>query len=173
MSYRRGQKEDVCCYNYNEHGHYSRDCQLPKRTRKDKRYQVFAETVKRIFWEIMEGNNWKVEDFSVEATKDEQSVSSSIDVVHSENVKPRKDHLLHQIQMLQCRVNNLSTKKRKTSFAGFKVKQRNIYVLALIETGNLVHSAIVSWDFWDSIGGKINSPMGPPMDKVKVYRSSE
>ena len=42
---------------------------------------------------------------------------------------------------------------------------------------NLVHSAIVSWDFWESIGGKINSPMdhqvGTAMDKVKVCRSSE
>ena len=39
------------------------------------------------------------------------------------------------------------------------MKQRNIYGLALIDTGNLVHSAIVSWDLWESIRGKINSPM--------------
>ena len=39
------------------------------------------------------------------------------------------------------------------------MKQRNIYGLALIDTGNLVHSAIVSWDFWESIGGKMKSPM--------------
>ena len=39
--------------------------------RKEHRYHVFAETVKRIFWEVMEENNWKLEDFSVEETKDE------------------------------------------------------------------------------------------------------
>ena len=71
-------------------------------------------------------------------------------------MKPGKTNLMNQIQMLQCRVNNLSTKKRKTSFARFKVKQRNIYGLALEDTGNLVHSAIVALDFWESIEGKIN-----------------
>ena len=31
--------------------------------------------------------------------------------------------------------------------------------LALIDMGNLVHSAMVSEDFWESIGGRISSPM--------------
>ena len=66
---------------------------------------------------------------------------------------------MNQLKMLPCRVNNLSTNKRKTSFACFKVKQRNIYGLALIDMGNLFHSAIVSWDFWEFIGGKIKNPM--------------
>ena len=92
----------------------------------------------------MEENNWKLEDFAVEETKEEGFVSSSIDVVHSEKVKPEKNYLMNQIQMLLCRVNNLSTNKRKMSFAHFKVKQRNIYGLASRDTGNLVHSAIVS-----------------------------
>ena len=87
------------------------------------------------------------------------SVSSSIDVVHSENMKPGKNNLMNQIQMLQYRVNNLSIQKRKMSFVCFKSKQRNIFGLALIDTGNLVHSAIVSGDFWESIGGKISSAM--------------
>ena len=39
--------------------------------RKEQRNQVFAETVKKIFWEVIEENNWKLEDFSVEETKDE------------------------------------------------------------------------------------------------------
>ena len=65
-------------------------CQLPKQTRKEQRYQVFAKTVKRIFWEVMEENNWKLEDFSVEETKDERSVCSSIDVVPIENVNHGK-----------------------------------------------------------------------------------
>ena len=63
--------------------------------------------------------------------------------------------------MSQCIVNNLSIKDRKTSFARFKVKQRNIYGLEMIYTGNLVHAAIVSWDFWESIGDKISLPDGP------------
>ena len=160
MSYRRGQKKDVCCDNCNECGHYSRDCLLPKKMRKEQRSQVLEETFKRIFWEVMDENNWKLEDLTAEETKDEQRVSSSIDLVHSVNMKPVKNNLMNQSQMLQCRVNNyLSTKKRKMSFACFKVNQRNICGLALIDTGNLVHSAIVSWDFWESIGSKINSPM--------------
>ena len=43
---------------------------LPKRTRKEQRSQVFNETIKRIFWEVMEENDWKLEDFAVEETKD-------------------------------------------------------------------------------------------------------
>ena len=53
----------------------------------------------------------------------------------------------------------MSIQKRKTSFACFEVKQRNIFGLALIDKGNLVHSAIVFGHFWESIGGKISSPM--------------
>ena len=41
----------------------------------------------------------------------------------------------------------------------FKVKQQNIFGLALIETGNLVHSAMVSGAFCESIRGKISSPL--------------
>ena len=67
--------------------------------RKKQRSQVFVETVKRIFWEVMEENNWKMKDFSVEETKDERSISSSIDVVHRENMKPVKDYLIHQIKL--------------------------------------------------------------------------
>ena len=54
-------------------------------------------------------------------------------------------------------MNNLSVEKKKTFYARFKVKQRNLFGLALIDTGNLVHSAIVSGEFWEAIGGKINS----------------
>ena len=49
----------------------------------------------------------------------------------------------------------MNVRKRKTSFAKFKEKQQNIFQLALIDTGNLVHSAIVSGEFWDAIGGKM------------------
>ena len=88
MKYRREQRKDDCCFNCNECGHFSRDCLLPKRTRKEQRLQVFEKDVERIFWEVMTKNNWKPEDFAAEEIKEERSVSSSINVVHSENVKP-------------------------------------------------------------------------------------
>ena len=74
-------------------------------------------------------------------------------------MKPGKNNLMNKVQAWQCRVNYLRIQKKKISFACSKVKQRNIFGLALIDTGNLVHSVIVSGDFWESIGGKISSPM--------------
>ena len=71
----------------------------------------------------MKENNWKPEDFAAEETKEEQSISSSINVVHSENVKPGKNHLMNQVQALQCRENNMSIVQRKKSFLHFKVKE--------------------------------------------------
>ena len=63
-------------------------------------------------------------------------------------------------------------KKRKTSFACFKVKQRIIFGLAFIDTGNLVHSAIVSGDFWETIMGKISSPMDHRVETVNGQSGS-
>ena len=54
----------------NSTDYYSRDCLLPKSTRKEQRSEEFKETAKRIFWEVMEENSWKLEDFAVEETKD-------------------------------------------------------------------------------------------------------
>ena len=56
-------------------------------------------------------------------------------------------------------MNNLNITRKKTSYAKLKVKQRNLFGQALIDTGNLVHSARVSREFWKAIGGKINSSM--------------
>ena len=39
------------------------------------------------------------------------------------------------------------------------VKQRNLYGLVLIDTGNLVHSTIVSGEFWEAKGRKISNSM--------------
>ena len=55
-----------------------------------------------------------------------------------------KINLLQNVLSLQTRVNNLDTEQKKTSYARFKVKQRNIFGLALVDTGNLVHASIVS-----------------------------
>ena len=68
----------------------------------------------------------KPEDFAAKETKEERSVSSRIDGVHSENVKLGENHLLRNVCSLQHRVNNLSIEKRKMSFVRFKVKQRNL-----------------------------------------------
>ena len=70
-------RKDVCGYNCNECEHYSRDCLLPKRTRKEQRSQGFKEKFKRIFWMIMKENNWKPKDFAAEESKEERSVSVS------------------------------------------------------------------------------------------------
>ena len=117
-NYRRGKDKVVCCYNRNEcRRHYSRDCLLPKRARKEQRSRGVEEEFKRIFWKVMKDNNWKPEDFTAKETKEEWSVSSSIDGVHNENVKPGENHLLFSVHSLHHRVNNLSIEKRKTSFA--------------------------------------------------------
>ena len=85
----------------------------------------------------MEENNCKLEDFSIEETKDERSVFSSINDVHSENVKPGKNNLMNQIQILQCRVNNLNTNKRKTPFACPREYMQRITVPFPREWGNM------------------------------------
>ena len=38
-------------------------------------------------------------------------------------------------------------------------EKRNLFGLALIDMGNLVHSGIVSCEFWEAIGGKISNSM--------------
>ena len=101
----------------------------------------------------MKENNWKPEDFAAKDIKEERSVSSS------KNVKPGENHLLSNVCSLQHRVNNLSVEKKKTSYAQFKVKLRNLFGLALSDTGNLVHSSLVSGEFWEAMGGKISSSM--------------
>ena len=58
-----------------------------------------------------------------------------------------KTNLLQNVLLLQLRVNNLIIDQKKTSFARFKVKQRNIFGLVLIDKGNLVHTSIVSGEF--------------------------
>ena len=66
-------------------------------------------------------------------------------------VNNNKNNLLQNVLFLQIRVNQLNVDRKKASYARFKVKQRNIFGLALIDTGNLVHSCIVSGEFWEGI----------------------
>ena len=58
---------------------------------------------------MIKENNWKPEDFAAEETREEHSISSSSNVVHIENAKSGKKHLMNHAQALQCRVNNMST----------------------------------------------------------------
>ena len=48
---------------------------------------------------------------------------------------------------------------KNLAYVKFKMKQRNIFGLALIDSGNLVHPSIVSADFWEVIGGKLDRAM--------------
>ena len=44
---------------------------------------------------------------------------------------------------------------RRTSYVKYKLFKRDIYGLALVDTGNLVKGTLVSKEFWDMIGGKM------------------
>ena len=44
---------------------------------------------------------------------------------------------------------------RRTSYVKYKLFKRDIYGLALVDTGNLVKGTLVSKEFWDTIGGKM------------------
>ena len=106
----------------------------------------------------MNENNWKPEDFTAKETKEEISASSSIDSVHSENVKPGENHMISNVRSLQHRV-NIGVLRKEDVLCAIKVKQRNLFKSAKINTGNLVHSPIVSGEFWERIGGKISNSM--------------
>ena len=88
-----------------------------------------------------------------------QIVSKSASDKCKVNDKVNKNHLLQNVCSLELRVNNLKIERRKTLYARFKVKQRNLFGLVLIDTRNLVHSAIVSGEFWEAICRKISNSM--------------
>ena len=70
-------------------------------------------------------------------------------------------------------MNNLKVDQKKASYARFKVKQRNIFGLMLIDMGNLVHPSIVSAEFWEAIGGKINRAMDYKVGTAKELQVLE
>ena len=80
-------------------------------------------------------------------------------VTNSNEYKVNKIKLLQNVLSLQLRVNNLNLDQKKTSYARFRLKQRNIFGLALIDRGNLVHTYILSGEFLEAIGGRINCTM--------------
>ena len=55
-------------------------------------------------------------------------------------------------------LNNVNLIERddcKTSYVKFKLFKRDIYGLALVDTGNLVKGTLASSEFWKMIGGKM------------------
>ena len=52
-------------------------------------------------------------------------------------------------------INRREKDDRKTSYVKYKLCKRDVYSLALVDTGNLVRGTLVSSEFWNSIGGKI------------------
>ena len=97
--------------------------------------------------------------FSVKEIVVAQIVSNHNNDKCETKYKVNKNHLLNNVLYLQNRVNNLNVRKRKNSFAIFKVKQQNIFGLVLIDTRNLVHSAIILGEFWEAIGGNMSKSM--------------
>ena len=81
--------------------------------------------------------------FSVKKMVTGPTISPSNSKVYIMN----KINLLQNVLSLQLRVNNLNNDQKKTSNARFKVKQRHIFGSALVDTGNLVHTSIVSGEF--------------------------
>ena len=103
--------------------------------------------------------NKKSEDFQLRKRLPDESFPIMTNDKCKINFKLNKKHLLQNVRSLLLRVNNLNIMRKKTSFVRFQVKQGNLFGLALIDTGNLVHSAIVSGEFWVAIGGKISNSM--------------
>ena len=52
-------------------------------------------------------------------------------------------------------INLVERDDRKTLYVKFKLFKRDIYGLALVDTGNLVKGTLVSSEFWKMIGGKM------------------
>ena len=91
-------------------------------------------------------------EFSVKETITGRIVSNCNSNECIVNDQVNKNNLLQNVHSFQQRVNNLNLDQKKTSHARFKVKQRNIFGQALIDTGNLVHSSIILGEFREAIG---------------------
>ena len=73
----------------------------------------------------------EVRGFSVKKTITGQIIIKSDSDKCEINVKLNKNYLLHYVRSFQLRVNNFIILRKKTSFARYKVKQRNLFGLAL------------------------------------------
>ena len=60
-----------------------------------------------------------------------------------------------EIEQSIARTNSIVKDKGNTAYARFKWFKRDIFGLALVDTGNLVKSTLVSKEFWDLMGGKV------------------
>ena len=129
-SNRRRKEEDVCCYNCKEYGHYARNCRLPKRTRKEQRCPRVKDKVK-----FTDEEKWMIQKIYEGSWEKKVKPSENKDIPEK---KEMKTSLLSHIRELQHRVNNLGKEKpRSLAYAKFKMRQRNIFGLALVNSGNL------------------------------------
>jgi len=69
--------------------------------------------------------------------------------------KPKLREWEKNILMHLNNVNLVERDDHKTSYVKFKLFKRDIYGLALVDTGNLVKGTLVSGEFWKTIGGKM------------------
>ena len=91
----------------------------------------------------------KPEDFAAEETKEDRSVSSNINVVYSENVKPGKNHLLHDVHSLQHKVNNLNNKKREKVIRTLQGETAEYFWTSINRCGK---SSALSDSLWGFLG---------------------
>ena len=60
-----------------------------------------------------------------------------------------------EVEQSIARTNSIVKDKDNTAYARFKWFKHDIFGLALVDTGNLVKSTLVSKEFWDLMGGKV------------------
>ena len=113
-SYKGGQDEDIPCYNCNKYGHCSRDCLLPNRTRKDQEPVLTEDEIKKICKKVITENMKPRENHLLHNVHSLQHKVNNLSIEKSNT--PRENHLLHNVHSLQQRVNNLSIEKNEDVF---------------------------------------------------------
>ena len=66
-----------------------------------------------------------------------------------------EDELQRELLLNMPRTHSVSQNKGLPAYARFKIFRREIYGLALVDTGNLVKATLVSKEFWDEVSGDI------------------
>ena len=66
-----------------------------------------------------------------------------------------EEELERELLLNMPRTHSVSQNKGLPAYARLKMFRREIYGLALVDTGNLVKATLVSKEFWDEISGDI------------------
>ena len=82
---------------------------------------------------------------------------SEDDITNNVVTKPSswEEELQRELLLNMPRTHSVSQKKGLPAYARFKIFRREIYGLALVDTGNLVKATLVSKEFWDEVSGDI------------------